>query len=83
MAETKLDSIYAPLVYFIETCCVLVVFGLGAWDVAGGRLRVAGLLAFAACLAYGWRPVRPHRRGSLHAGPAGEGEPVALGSPGC
>jgi ATP-binding cassette subfamily B protein len=58
MAETKLGSIYAPLIYFIETCCVLMVFGLGAWDVAGGRLSVAGLLAFAACLAYLYPPVQ-------------------------
>jgi ATP-binding cassette, subfamily B, bacterial len=58
MAETRLDSIYAPLVYFLETCCVLAVFGLGAWDVAGGRLSLAGLLAFAACLAYLYPPVQ-------------------------
>jgi ATP-binding cassette, subfamily B, bacterial len=58
MAETKLDSIYAPLVYFLETCCVLVVFGAGAFDVAAGRLSVAGLLAFAACLAYLYPPVQ-------------------------
>lgn len=58
MAETRLDSLYAPLVYFLETCCVLAVFGLGAWDVAGGRLSLAGLLAFAACLAYLYPPVQ-------------------------
>jgi ATP-binding cassette, subfamily B, bacterial len=58
MAETRLDSIYAPLVYFLETCCVLAVFGLGAWDVTAGRLSLAGLLAFAACLAYLYPPVQ-------------------------
>ena len=58
MAETRLDSLYAPLVYFLETCCVLAVFGLGAWDVAGGRLSLAGLLALAACLAYLYPPVQ-------------------------
>jgi len=58
MAETKLDSLYEPLVYFLETCCVLVVFAVGAWDVAGGRLSLAGLLAFAACLAYLYPPVQ-------------------------
>jgi ATP-binding cassette subfamily B protein len=58
MTETRLDSIYAPLVYFLETCCVLIVFGVGAWDVARGRLSLAGLLAFAACLAYLYPPVQ-------------------------
>ncbi len=58
MAETKLDSLYEPLVYFLETCCVLLVFAVGAWDVAGGRLSLAGLLAFAACLAYLYPPVQ-------------------------
>jgi ATP-binding cassette subfamily B protein len=58
MAETRLDSLYEPLVYFLETCCVLLVFAVGAWDVAGGRLSLAGLLAFAACLAYLYPPVQ-------------------------
>jgi ATP-binding cassette, subfamily B, bacterial len=58
MAETKLDSAYEPLVYFLETCCVLLVFAVGAWDVAGGRLSLAGLLALAACLAYLYPPVQ-------------------------
>jgi ATP-binding cassette, subfamily B, bacterial len=58
MAETKLDSLYEPLVYFTETCCVLLVFAVGAWDVASGRLSPAGLLAFAACLAYLYPPVQ-------------------------
>jgi ATP-binding cassette, subfamily B, bacterial len=58
MAETKLDSIYGPLVYFTETCCLLVIFGVGVWDIGGGRLSVAGLLAFAACLAYLYPPVQ-------------------------
>jgi ATP-binding cassette, subfamily B, bacterial len=58
MAETKLDSMYEPLVYFAETCCVLLVFAVGARDVAGGRLSLAGLLAFAACLAYLYPPVQ-------------------------
>jgi ATP-binding cassette, subfamily B, bacterial len=40
MAETRLDSLYEPLVYFLETCCVLLVFAVGAWDVAGGRLSL-------------------------------------------
>ena len=39
MAETKLDSLYEPLVYFTETCCVLLVFAVGAWEVASGRAQ--------------------------------------------
>jgi ATP-binding cassette, subfamily B, bacterial len=56
MAETRLDSIYGPLVYVIETFCVLVVFGVGAWDLVSGRISLAGLLAFAAFLAFLYPP---------------------------
>ena len=58
MAETRLDSLYGPLVFFLETCCVLVVFGAGAWQLGNGRISLGGLLAFAVCLAYLYPPVQ-------------------------
>ena len=35
----------------LETCCLIVVLGFGAWEIAAGRLTIGGLLAFAAYLA--------------------------------
>jgi ATP-binding cassette subfamily B protein len=58
MAETRLDSLYGPLVFLLETCCVLLVFGAGAWQLSNGRLTLGGLLAFAVCLAYLYPPVQ-------------------------
>jgi ATP-binding cassette, subfamily B, bacterial len=52
MAEAVLDSLYAPLMYLVETVSVLAVFGFGAWQVATHRLGLGALLAFALLLAY-------------------------------
>jgi ATP-binding cassette subfamily B protein len=58
MAETRLNSLYAPLVYFVETLCVLTVFGVGAWELASGRISLGGLLSFAILLAYLYPPIQ-------------------------
>jgi ATP-binding cassette subfamily B protein len=52
MAEIKLHSTYSPVVNVIETMCILIVFGFGAWEVAGHRLSLGGLLSFAILLTY-------------------------------
>ncbi len=52
MAESRLNAIYAPVMYVTETLCVLLVFGVGAWEVAGGRATLGGLLSLAILLTY-------------------------------
>jgi ATP-binding cassette subfamily B protein len=52
MAEIRLHSIYSPVVNIVETMCILIVFGFGAWEVAGHRLSLGGLLSFAILLTY-------------------------------
>ncbi|WP_285776069.1 ABC transporter ATP-binding protein [Microtetraspora sp. NBRC 13810] len=52
MAQAKLSSMYGPAMQVIETVCLLVILGVGAWEIAAGRLTIGGLLAFAAYLAY-------------------------------
>ncbi len=52
VAQARLSALYGPVVQVIETICLLVVIGFGAWEIAAGRLTIGGLLAFAAYLAY-------------------------------
>jgi ATP-binding cassette subfamily B protein len=58
MMETRLSSLYEPLVQIIETVCVLVVLGFGAWELTNDRITLGGLLAFAAYLAYLYPPIQ-------------------------
>jgi len=50
LAEARLAALYGPLVQFAETLCILVVLGVGAWELSTGRISLGGLLAFAAFL---------------------------------
>jgi ATP-binding cassette, subfamily B, bacterial len=52
MTETRLNVLYSAVVYLIETLCVLIVFGAGAWQVAGHRISLGGMLALAILLTY-------------------------------
>ncbi|MDP9864612.1 MULTISPECIES: ABC transporter ATP-binding protein [Streptosporangium] len=52
VAQARLSALYGPVVQVIETVCLLVIMGFGAWEIASGRLTIGGLLAFAAYLAY-------------------------------
>ncbi|MGP3913583.1 ABC transporter ATP-binding protein [Nonomuraea sp. 10N515B] len=51
MAQAWLSGLYGPAVQIIETICLIVILGVGAWEIAAGRLTIGGLLAFAAYLA--------------------------------
>ncbi|TMR08770.1 ABC transporter ATP-binding protein, partial [Nonomuraea turkmeniaca] len=51
MAQAWLSGLYGPTVQVIETVCLIVILGVGAWEIAAGRLTIGGLLAFAAYLA--------------------------------
>jgi ATP-binding cassette, subfamily B, bacterial len=58
MAEARLSALYEPLVEVIETLCVLVVLGFGAWELTNDRITLGGLLSFAAYLAYLYPPIQ-------------------------
>jgi ATP-binding cassette subfamily B protein len=58
MAESRLSALYEPLVQVIETVCVLVVLGFGAWELTNDRITLGGLLAFAAYLGYLYSPIQ-------------------------
>jgi ATP-binding cassette subfamily B protein len=52
LSQAWLSGMYGPAVQVLETLCLIVVLGFGAWEIASGRLTLGGLLAFAAYLAY-------------------------------
>jgi ATP-binding cassette subfamily B protein len=52
MSQAWLSGLYGPVVQVLETMCLIVILGFGAWEIAAGRLTLGGLLAFAAYLAY-------------------------------
>ncbi|MDX6314102.1 MAG: ATP-binding cassette, subfamily bacterial [Streptomyces sp.] len=54
----RLSERYSQLVEVVETVCVLVVIGLGAWEISQGRMTIGKLLAFAAFLGYLYPPIR-------------------------
>ncbi|WP_329265335.1 ABC transporter ATP-binding protein/permease [Streptomyces sp. NBC_01478] len=54
----RLSELYEQLVEVVETLCVLIVIGLGAWEISKGRMTIGQLLAFAAFLGYLYPPIR-------------------------
>lgn len=51
MVQARLSGMYGPMVQVIETVSMIVILGVGAWEISAGRLTLGGLLAFAAYLA--------------------------------
>jgi ATP-binding cassette subfamily B protein len=58
LSQARLSALYGPAVQVIETGCLLVIIGVGAWEIASGRLTLGGLLSFAAYMAYLYPMVR-------------------------
>ncbi|WP_218006790.1 ABC transporter ATP-binding protein [Microtetraspora fusca] len=52
VTQARLSALYGPAAQIVETLCLLMIIGVGAWEIASGRLTIGGLLAFAAYLAY-------------------------------
>ncbi|WP_114905791.1 ABC transporter ATP-binding protein [Ornithinimicrobium murale] len=58
LTGARLNAAFGPLVDAVELVGVLVVVGLGTWQMAQGRLTLGGLLAFVAYLSQVYGPVR-------------------------
>jgi subfamily B ATP-binding cassette protein MsbA len=58
LALERLRAGYAPLISLIEVGGMLIVIGVGAIDLAEGRVTLGGLLAFLAYLSQLYGPVR-------------------------
>ncbi|SDK65088.1 ABC transporter ATP-binding protein [Nonomuraea jiangxiensis] len=73
MAQAWLSGLYGPAVQVIETVCLIIILGVGAWEIAAGRLTLGGLLAFAAYLALLYPAVQGLGELALVASEAGAG----------
>jgi ATP-binding cassette subfamily B protein len=58
LAAHRMSGLYAPLVQFFETLCMLAIVGFGAWEISAHRITIGGLLAFAAFLGYLFPPLQ-------------------------
>ena len=58
LASTRLKASFTPLVDLSELAGVLLVIGVGTWELAAGRLTLGGLLVFLAFLNRLYGPIR-------------------------
>src|SRR5918998_3390690 len=58
LAATRLSSLFSPLVDLIELAGVIVVVGVGAYELLQGRLTIGGLLVFLLYLSQLYTPIR-------------------------
>lgn len=58
MAATRLAAMFRPLVELLEAVGVVLVMGLGVWELSHGRISLGGLLVFLTYLSQLYSPVR-------------------------
>jgi ATP-binding cassette subfamily B protein len=58
MVATRLRATFGPFIDLLETAAVLLVVGIGIWQLASGEMSIGGLLVFMAYLAQLYGPVR-------------------------
>jgi len=54
----RLRAVFSPIIDLLELGGILVVVGMGAWELSQSRLSLGGLLAFLAYLSLLYGPVR-------------------------
>ena len=58
MASTRIKALYSPLVDLAQLLGVLMVLGMGTWELSRGALTLGGLLVFITFLTQLYTPVR-------------------------
>jgi ABC-type multidrug transport system fused ATPase/permease subunit len=58
LASVRARATFTPLIDLIEMCGVLIVLGMGTWELARGAMTLGGLLVFVAFLTQLYTPVR-------------------------
>ncbi len=58
MAGTRLKALFAPVINTIQAVGMLIVIGVGIWEVSHGRLSLGSLLVFLAYLSQLYGPIQ-------------------------
>jgi ATP-binding cassette subfamily B protein len=58
MAATRIKALYSPLVDLAQLLGVLLVLGMGTWELSRGALSLGGLLIFITFLTQLYTPIR-------------------------
>ncbi|CCF84010.1 ABC transporter ATP-binding protein [Nitrolancea hollandica] len=58
MAGTRLKALFSPVIDTIQAVGMLIVIGVGIWEVSHGRLSLGSLLVFLAYLSQLYGPIR-------------------------
>ncbi|MGH3843610.1 MAG: ABC transporter ATP-binding protein [Pseudonocardiaceae bacterium] len=58
LAATRLRTVFSSLVDVLEVAGVMVIIGIGGWELASDRLTLGGLLVFLVYLSQLYGPVR-------------------------
>jgi ATP-binding cassette, subfamily B, bacterial len=58
MASTRIKALYSPLVDLAQLLGVLLVLGMGTWELSRGSLTLGGLLVFITFLTQLYTPIR-------------------------
>lgn len=58
LRQSLLGAVFTPLTDLLETAAVLLVLGLGVWEISHGRLTIGGLIGFATYLGFLYGPLR-------------------------
>jgi ABC-type multidrug transport system fused ATPase/permease subunit len=58
MVATRLRATFGPFIDLLETAAVLLVIGIGIWQLSSGSMTLGGLLVFMAYLAQLYSPIR-------------------------
>jgi ATP-binding cassette subfamily B protein len=57
LRATRISALFRPLVDLIEVVGVIVIVGMGAWQLSAGRITLGGLLAFLLYLSMLYGPI--------------------------
>ncbi|MDA3625307.1 ABC transporter ATP-binding protein [Saccharopolyspora sp. WRP15-2] len=73
MVATRLHALFSPLVDLLELGGVLLIIGLGTWELSRGTITLGGLLVFLGYLSQLYSPVRGFGRltNTVYAASAG------------
>jgi ABC-type multidrug transport system fused ATPase/permease subunit len=58
LRATRLRGVFGAMMELLETAGVVLVVGLGVWELGGGRISLGGLLVFVTYLSQLYSPIR-------------------------